>query len=93
MGSRRCRRAVTLPFRGTRYEVQKMNDNDQHRLKVVYPKSTVCQYLNSRKGVRSIEIKKESGSQQLTIASQSDYSAARPLSICSISYAFANVNT
>ena len=80
MGSRRCRRASMLLSGGTRYEVQEMNDNDQHRLKVVYPKSTVCQYLNSRKGVRSIEIKKESGSQQLTIASQSDCSAARPLS-------------
>ena len=80
MGSRWCRRASMLLSGGTRYEVQEMNNNDQHRLTVVYPKSTVCQYLNSRKGVRSIEIKKESGSQQLTIASQSDCSAARPLS-------------
>lgn len=35
-----------LSFRGTRYEVQEMNDNDQHRLEVVYPKEHVLSIKN-----------------------------------------------
>ncbi len=53
MGSRRCCRVVILLSGRTRYEVQRMNNNDQHRLETIYSPKYKLSISKNRKALRA----------------------------------------